>query len=198
MGPIFDIIEVLPKFFKHSLDDAAEDIIKLSMLYFANKLHTKFAIIHSTSITYLDHITYYVIANNASDYIADKIDIWKNSWFVLEDFSNNNQMEGKNFIIEELDDIVEDISKFSLLYGSYKVVVLIADSHIFETFLTSTNLPYVQNIGKAMDLTIKYITPLTEYTRCNEYSDKIGDYVQNSVELLADFSHNNTTLYIIE
>ena len=29
MGPIFDIIEGLPKFFKHSLDDAAEDIISI-------------------------------------------------------------------------------------------------------------------------------------------------------------------------
>lgn len=194
MGPIFDIIEGLPKFFKHSLDDAAEDIIKLLMLYCTNKFHTKFIIIHSTSITYLAHTAYYVIANNVSDYIADKVDIWKNSWFRLEDFSNNNQMKNKSFIIDELEDVVEDVSKFSLLYASYKVGVLIADSHVFETFLASTNLPYAQNIGKVTDFAIKYITPLTEYTRCNEYSDKIGDYVQNSVELLTDFSYNNATL----
>lgn len=159
------------------------------MLYCASKFHAKFVITQSTSITYLAHTTYYVIANNVSDYIADKIDVWKNSWCGLEDFSNNNQMENKNFIIEEL----EDVSKFALLYGSYKVGVLIADSHIFKTFLTSTNLPYVQNIGKVTDFAIKYITPLTEYTRCNEYSDKIGDYVQNSTEWLIDFSYNIAT-----
>jgi hypothetical protein len=189
MGPIFDIIEGLPKFFKHSLDDAAEDIIKLSMLYCANKFHTKF-IIHHTAITYLAHTVYYVIANNVSDYIADKVDIWKNSWFGLEGSSNNNQMKNKNFIIDELEDVVEDVSKFSLLYGSYKVGVLIADSHVFETFLASTNLPYAQNIGKMADLAIKCITPLTEYTRCNEYSDKIGNYAQNSTEFLTDFIYN--------
>ena len=48
------------------------------------------------------------------------------------------------------------------------------------------------------DLAIKYITLLTEYTRCNEYSDKIGDYVQNSIELLIDFGHNNTIVAGIE
>ena len=191
MGPIFDIIEGLPKFFKHSLDDAAEDVIKFAMLYCASKFHATFVITQSTSITCLAHTTYYVIANNVSDYIADKIDAWKNSWYGLEDFSNNNQMENKNFIIEELEDVVEDVSKFALLYGSYKVGVLIADSHVFETFLASTNLPYAQNIGKMTDLAIKYITPLTEYTRCNEYSDEMGDYIQNSVKSLTNFSHNN-------
>ncbi len=198
MGPIFDIIEGVPRFFKHSLDDVVEDIIKLSILYSANKFHTKFVTINSISITYLAHIAYYVIANNVSDDIADKIDVWENLRFGQEDFSNNIQMKNKNFIIDELEDVVEDISKFSLLYGSYKVGVLIADNHIFETFLTSTNLPYAQNIGKMTDLAIKYITLLTEYTRCNEYSDKIGDYVQNSIELLIDFGHNNTIFAGIE
>ena len=194
MGPIFDIIEGLPKFFKHSLDDAAEDVMKLAMLYIAKELHTRYVAGHSAPITYLAYVPYYVIANNVSDYIADKIDIWKNSWFGLEDFSNNNQMKNKNFIIDELEDVVEDVSKFSLLYANYKVGVLISDSHVFETFLASTNLPYAQNIGKMTDLAIKYITPLTEYTRCNEYSDEIGDYVQNSVELLTGFGHSNTIL----
>ena len=57
-------------------------------------------------------------------------------------------MENKNFIIEEL----EDVSKFALLYGSYKVGVLIADSHVFETFLASTNFySCMSHTEKVMD-----------------------------------------------
>ena len=40
MGPLFDIIEGLPKFIKHSIDDFVEDSIKIAMLYTTSKFHS--------------------------------------------------------------------------------------------------------------------------------------------------------------
>ena len=84
---------------------------------------------------------YYWFANEVSDNTADKIDEWKNSYFELKDISINNKTNSQNIVIDFTEDLVEDGVKFSMLYGSYKVGILIANNHIFETFLSSTHLP---------------------------------------------------------
>ncbi len=198
MGPLFDIIEGLPKFIKHSIDDFVEDSIKIAMLYTTSKFHSNLMPRSSNTlvdftVNTLSMLFYYWFANEVSDNTADKIDEWKNSYFELKDISIGNKTNSQNFAIDFTEDLVEDSVKFSMLYSSYKVGTLIANSHIFETFLSSTHLPYGRNAGKILDFTVKWVTPITEYTRCNEYSDKAGDFFQYYAEEFLNYIFSNPT-----
>ena len=110
--------------------------------------------------------------------------------------SRDKSSQDKNFLISLIEDFVEDSIKFIFISAEFKAAKLIGENQIYEQLLLSYNISpiYARNIGNTLDYTTKYLSPLAIYAKINEYSDKIGDYVQNSVELLTDFSYNNATL----
>ena len=82
MGPIFDIIEGIPKFIKHSIDDLAEDAIKIIMYKSMIVLHSmsisKLTPYNLNAIAYhsihtLPLLFYYWVANEVSDNVADQL-----------------------------------------------------------------------------------------------------------------------------
>ena len=72
MGPIFDIIEGLPKFFKHSLDDAAEDVMKLAMRGGPSWLDSYAAMQRINPIVKIKLQTCYSLALSHQNYLYNK------------------------------------------------------------------------------------------------------------------------------
>ena len=207
MGPLFDILEEFPNFIIHSVDDVVEDCAKLSIMYFSYKILLIPYLSSSVMLFATGAAISYYIANEISDAMGDKMDVFKATLLTkiglehLLSQEDESKSKSSGVIIETIEDFVEDVAKLGCLKVSYEVGK-VAGREVFSPYISSFinifklfyifiiyfniyislyihfNFPYSNLMGHFVDGGVRYGTPLAEYNKCNEYSDILGDKVQ--------------------
>jgi hypothetical protein len=199
--PVVEDVQGIISFFLTSLDDLAEDCVKLAIILGVVMLFFNYIIPRLQRNNSLFLLSFFLVmllfvyppVNELGDQVGDQVNVVQNRWLVFLGYKKkkirmrSGRLNKKSSLLQTIDDVVEDGFKLGCV-GSHLMIGNMLRSAIIANPGTTTEVlrrgvySGSWRFARATaGLIIVAGAPAKSYQQCDQYADKLGDWAQSQV-----------------